>query len=190
MTGARPGEAVALRWKDTDLEARAISIGRALTRVEGARAFKDPKTRGSRRTLPIPETLASVLRAHRAMQAAQALRLGDHYDREADLVFANELGAPIDLRNLTSRHFKPALERAGLPASLRLYDLRHTHATALLTLGIHPKVVAERLGHASTRMTLDVYSHVLPGMQEEAVRALEQSLIAKLEAGADGTRSK
>ena len=77
---------------------------------------------------------------------------------------------------MVKRHFKPALERAQLSSTIRLYDLRHTHATALLAAGVHPKVAAERLGHSSTRQTLDTYSHVLPGMQEEATRRIEESL--------------
>ncbi len=75
-----------------------------------------------------------------------------------------------------NRHFKPALERAKLPKEVRLYDLRHSHATALLAAGVHPKVAAERLGHATTRQTMDTYSHVLPGMQDEATRLIEDAL--------------
>lgn len=95
-------------------------------------------------------------------------------NRDGDLVFANEAGAPLDLRNVVSRHFKPALKRAKLPETIRLYDLRHSHATGLLAAGVHPKVAAERLGHATTRQTLDTYSHVLPGMQEEATKRIEE----------------
>ena len=101
---------------------------------------------------------------------------GRPYDREADLVFANRRGAPLELRNLAQRHFKPLLAAAKLTKKIRLYDLRHTHATLLMAEGIHPKVAAERLGHATTQLTLDVYSHVLPGMQEEAAAAIEGAL--------------
>jgi integrase len=144
--------------------------------VEGRPAFKEPKTAGSRRALPLPLSLVAVLRDHRKHQAERALKLGPAYDRAADLVFANEVGAPLDLRNVVNRHFKPALEAAELPSTVRLYDLRHSHATALLAAGVHPKVAAERLGHATTRQTLDTYSHVLPGMQEEATRRIEDLL--------------
>ena len=113
---------------------------------------------------------------HRRVQAERSLKLGPAYARELDLVFANEAGRPLELRNITNRSFKPALKAAGIPGSVRLYDLRHTHATLLLAEGVHPKVAAERLGHATTRLTLDTYSHVLPGMQEEATRRIEQAL--------------
>ena len=82
-------------------------------------------------------------------------------------------------RNLLSRHFKPILKRAGLSNSIRLYDLRHTCATLLLLEGVNPKVVSERLGHASITLTLDTYSHVLPSMQEAASEKLENLLFAE-----------
>ena len=82
----------------------------------------------------------------------------------------------MDAHNLVARHFKPALKAAGLPAAVRLYDLRHTCATLLLAAGTNPKIVAERLGHASITLTLDTYSHVLPTMQEEAAGRLEALL--------------
>jgi integrase len=87
-----------------------------------------------------------------------------HYD----LVFAALEDTPLMIRNLVRRHFKPTLTRANLPASIRLYDLRHSCATLLLSAGENKKVVSERLGHAGVTLTLDVYSHVLPTMQEAA----------------------
>lgn len=178
-TGCRPGEAFGLRWQDLDLAAGTLAIRQALTRVDGKPAFGEPKTRGSRRALPLPDSLVASMREHRRAQAAHALKLGSTYNRELDLVFANEVGEPLDARNVVNRHFKPALEEAELPATIRLYDLRHTHATLLLAQGVHPKVAAERLGHATTRQTLDTYSHVLPGMQEEASRMLNEVLFSR-----------
>ena len=105
------------------------------------------------------------------------MKLGRYYRRDLDLVFANDAGLPLNRPNLLKRQLRPLLKAAGLPA-LRLYDLRHTHATLLLAAGIHPKVAAERLGHANTRMTLDVYSHVLPGMQGEATQRLGELLFS------------
>ena len=175
-SGCRPGEALAIRWADLDLETGEVMIQRALTTVDGRPVFGSPKTAGSRRRIPLPSALAGSLVRHRLAQAEQALMLGPVYDRELDLVFANEAGGPLELRNLARRHLKPALKAAKLPVSLRLYDLRHTHATLLLAEGVHPKVAAERLGHATTRMTLDVYSHVLPGMQEGAAKVIERAV--------------
>jgi integrase len=92
-----------------------------------------------------------------------------------NLVFANEIGSPLIRENITRRHFRPIIKAAGLP-NIRLYDLRHTTATLLLVEGIHPKVVAERLGHSSIVLTMDIYSHVLPTMQKTATDALERML--------------
>jgi integrase len=85
----------------------------------------------------------------------------------------------MKLRNLLRRHFKPILKRAGLPDSIRLYDLRHSCATLLLAAGENPKIVSERLGHASIVLTLDTYSHVLPSMQQAATEKLETILFGK-----------
>ncbi len=84
-------------------------------------------------------------------------------------------GQPLDYRTVVRRHFKPLLAKAGLP-NIRLYDLRHTCATLLLSRGEHPKIVGERLGHSSTTLTLDTYSHVLPDMQHRAAEKLEETL--------------
>ena len=94
-----------------------------------------------------------------------------------NLVFTASTGQPVQYRNLIRRHFKPLLEKAGLPENTRLYDLRHTHATLLLGQGVHPKIVSERLGHATISLTLDTYSHVLPDMQREVVDKLEALLL-------------
>jgi integrase len=93
-----------------------------------------------------------------------------------DLVFSNSEGMPLLRRNVIKRHYKPALRAAGLPVDARLYDLRHTCATLLLAAGVHPKVVSERLGHSDVTLTLNVYSHVLPGMQADATAQLERRL--------------
>ena len=177
-TGCRPGEAQALRWSDLNLKAEVARIVRALSKEDGRPAFKETKT-GKGRAIPLPRSVVRALAIHRRVQAERAMKLGPAYARDLDLVFANELGLPLDLRNVVHRYFKPIVKKAKLPGNLRLYDLRHTCATLLLAGGVHPKVVAERLGHASTRMTLDVYSHVLPGMQEEATAQLGRVLFGE-----------
>jgi integrase len=93
-----------------------------------------------------------------------------------DLIFVTEFGKPINLNSLAYKHFKPILDRAGLP-KIRLYDLRHTAATLALTVGVSPKVVSEQLGHSSAAFTLDVYSHVLPHMQDDAAAKVEAALM-------------
>ncbi len=102
------------------------------------------------------------------------MKLGVAY-QTFDLVFASEIGTPLQHQNLTRRHFKPIRDKASLP-KIRLYDLRYTTATLLLSAGENPEVVSERLGHASIVLTLDTYSHVLPAMQKEATNKLEKLL--------------
>jgi integrase len=116
--------------------------------------------------------MARRIREHRGSQAERLLKIGVR----SELVFSNTEGEPILRRNLARRHFKPALKTAKLPTNLSLYCLRHTCASLLLQAGIHPKVVAERLGHSSTKLTLDIYSHIAPGMQCEAANGLDQLL--------------
>jgi len=82
----------------------------------------------------------------------------------------------MSAKNLTARSFKPLLERAGLPRSVRLHDLRHTCATLLLKAGQHPKFVQELLEHINISITLDTYSHVLPGMGDELADAMDNAL--------------
>jgi integrase len=179
-TGMRPEEYLALQWKDVDLEKGILIVQRALVRHRkgGGWTFTAPKTARSRRNIPIPVSIVSTLIAHKRRQAEERLRAGADYQVN-DLVFATREGTPLSHRNLLKRHFKPILKRAGLPDSIRLYDLRHTCATLLLAANEHPKVVSERLGHASITLTLDTYSHVLPSMQQAASEKLESILFKK-----------
>ena len=176
VTGLRPGEALGLKWSDVDSDQQRIRIQRTLVREENNEwRLDEPKTPRSRRSIVVPASTMDTLRRHRAEQAEERLRKGEEYSGELNLVFANGRGDPLDYRVVVQRHFKPLVKAAGLEP-LRPYDLRHTCATLLLAGGEHPKVVAERLGHSSTVMTMDVYSHVLPDMQEAAADRLEKLL--------------
>lgn len=175
-TGMRPEEYLALKWSDLDLHAGNATVRRTLVwRKGGGWYFGEPKTSRSRRTIPIPRSLVGELADHRRKQAESRLKKGADYQNN-DLVFASGEGTPIILRNLVRRHFQPLLARAKLSLTLRLYDLRHSCATLLLSAGENPKVVSERLGHASIVLTLDTYSHVLPSMQQAATEKLERIL--------------
>jgi len=165
-----------LKWSDIDFEKGRVTIQRTLQwhskKQGGGWYFEETKTKMSRRSVPLPAGMLGQLREHRASQAEALLKLGIR----TDLVFATSEGTPILRRNLVKRHFKPALLEAKLPANISLYAMRHTCATLLLQAGTHPKVVAERLGHSSITLTMDVYSHVMPGMQSEATTQLERLL--------------
>jgi integrase len=174
-SGMRPEEYLALKWSDIDFDKHTATVQRALIwRKGGGWYFSEPKTAKSRRTLPLPESLLIRLKTHKKQQAEAILKLGQSYERN-NFVFTTDEGKPIRYGNLTKRYFHKILEKADLKG-YRLYDLRHTTATLLLSEGVNPKIVSERLGHASIVLTLDTYSHVLPDMQKEASSKLGQVL--------------
>jgi integrase len=169
----------ALRWDDIDFEHGIISVQRSLvwkgySPSEGW-MLVPPKTERGRRQITIPESLTSALLVHKQRQQEAKRKLGTAYE-DNNFVFANRWGRPIFPRQFVRRVFKVALARAGLPKTIRLYDLRHTCATLLLKAGEHIKVVSERLGHANISITLETYAHVLPGMQEGAATKMESLL--------------
>lgn len=177
-TGMRPEEYLGLQWKDVNFENKSVSVRRALVvKKGGGFIFTEPKTKKSRRSIPISNTLIKALKGHRRKQLEERLKLGANY-QTFDLVFASEIGTPLLHGNLLRRHFKPIRDKAKLP-KIRLYDLRHTTATLLLSAGENPKVVSERLGHASIVLTLDTYSHVLPSMQKTATNKMEKLMSGK-----------
>jgi integrase len=174
-TGMRPEEYFGLQWKDVDFELGVLTVRRALVwRSGGGFVFTEPKTSRSRRSIPISTSLVQALRSHRRTQLEDRMKLDTIY-QDFDLVFASEIGTGLMNRNINRRHFQPLLKLAKVPV-IRLYDLRHTTATMLLLLGENPKVVSERLGHASVTLTLDTYSHVLPTMQKTATDKLEKMM--------------
>jgi integrase len=181
LTGCRPEEYLALQWKDIDLESGLVIIQRTLIwrRKGGGWYYGEPKTAKSRRSIPLPFSLVQDLRAHRRAQAEARLKCGPEW-KDYNLVFTTDVGGPLMSQNLFRRHFKPTLKRAELPESIRLYDLRHSCATLLLAAGEHPKVVSERLGHATITLTLDTYAHVLPSMQKAASDRLEALVLGSL----------
>jgi len=180
-TGLRPSEYLGLKWADVDLEQGVINVQRSLhwrSYRSGDWYFGEPKTPRSRRRIPLPVSVSRALIEHRRHQGEERLKAGPEY-KNLDLVFASGEGQPLIRLNIVQKHFKPILERAKLPATLRLYDLRHSCATLLLAANENPKVVSERLGHASITLTMDTYSHVLPDMQQGASDKLEQMLFSK-----------
>ena len=174
-TGMRQGELLGLRWSDIDLEGRTIHIRGSMQATRSGLRIAEPKTASSRRQVMLSSQPVEALRRHRKAQAAERLRLGAGWE-DNDLVFANEVGRPIAAGNLFRGSFEPLLKRAGLPR-MRFHDLRHSAATLLLGEGVHPKIVAEMLGHTRISTTLDLYSHVTPTMQRQAADAFDELLI-------------
>ena len=170
----RMGELLALSWRDVDLEGATLQVKATLQRTRDGFTFAEPKPARSRRQVALTIAAVASLKRHRVVQAEERLRLGIAWE-ENDLVFANEVGRPIEAANLRNRYFWRLLERAGLPR-IRFHDLRHTAATLMLGQGVHPKVVSEMLGHSQISITLDLYSHVTPTMQREAAEAMDAAL--------------
>ena len=173
-TGMRRSELLALRWCDIDLILGEVSVARSLHRLKDGRiVFGSPKTAKGRRMIALPPTASVVLRNHREQQKAIFAILGRPLE-ESDLVFCQTDGHPTLPDTVTHAWIK-LVRRVGLE-HIRLHDLRHTHASLMLKQGIHPKIVQERLGHASIGITLDTYSHVVPGLQAAAAARFDQGL--------------
>lgn len=177
-TGMRQGELLGLQWKDLDLAAGRLSIHRSLQRQKGkGLVFVTPKTSRSRRSVHMGPRLVEVLQDHRRSQLEQGLLAGDHW-QDQDLVFTNATGGPLDPSHQTGV-FKAAVDKASLPP-MRFHDLRHTAATLMLGSGIHPKVVSEMLGHSIVTLTLDVYSHYIPILHDQAATMMDELLAEKV----------
>jgi integrase len=164
-TGMRRSELLGLIWRQVDLEAARLSVVRVAVELGALVTYGEPKTPRSRRQVALDSETARVLRAWRRRQAEERLAFGEGWD-QGDAVFTREDGVPIR-GAWVSRRFAALAATAGLPP-IRFHDLRHSHATLALAAGIHPRVVADRLGHASVKTTLDTYSYAVPALEEEA----------------------
>ena len=169
-TGMRRGELLALRWSDLSPERRQARVVRSLQPTQAGLVFEEPKTRRSRRTVVLPAFLDRYLDAQQRRQNERRRAAADTW-HELGLVIDRGDGAPLNPDTL-STGWARFLRARGLP-KLRFHDLRHAHATLLLMQGVHPKIVSERLGHASIGITLDTYSHVLPSLQNDAANAID-----------------
>lgn len=173
-TGMRRGEALGLRWQDVDLDAGRVAIRQTLGSYGGKLVASPPKTPKSRRGLTLDDVTVGALHSHRIAQAEEALAAGKRVDGSW-LVFARPDGSPLRPDSV-SRRFIALTNAAGLPR-IRVHDLRHTYATIALAAGTHPKVVAERLGHATIAITLDTYSHVLPSLEHDEALRIAQLIV-------------
>ena len=189
-TGLRLGELLALRWSDVDLKGGTLIVRHTLEEVGDVRRLKAPKTKGSKRTVPLHADTVAVLKEHRRRQNELRIKLSRTFSRDDDDVDWTAVWEDNDLV------FPDTTPRTGFPAGrlrspkalgrlfrreaqalgyekLRFHDLRHSHVTHLLLAGVPVKDVSVRVGHASAAMTLDRYAHLLPGSQERAVEALD-----------------
>jgi integrase len=152
-TGMRQGELLGLQWDDVDEESRLLRVRRSLqVGADGRRVMGDPKTKRSRRPVLLTALAIEALRRHRARQRKERETAGELW-QDSQLVFTSPLGKPLSGTDLLRRQFYPLLERAGI-RRVRFHDLRHSTATLLLSLGIHPKIVSEMLGHSQIGITL------------------------------------
>src|SRR6266704_1124159 len=174
-TGMRLGELLGLKWQDINLAESTLQVRRTLSYVNkiGYRE-NEPKTQQSRRLILLPHFVAEELKAHRARQTAERLKLGALWENK-DLVFCDPTGGYLNPTSSVQKNFHAALKKAGLP-NIRFHDLRHSAATLLLGMGVHPKIVQEILGHSNIGMTMNTYSHVLPTMQKEAMEKVNTFL--------------
>lgn len=170
--GLRQGESLGLRWSDVDFDAGTLTVRAALQRIDGTLRLVEPKTETSRRTLSLPSTVATALKAHRDRQAFEQAAFGARWV-DTGLIFTTPKGTGIDGRNLT-RRFKALLQVAGLP-DMRWHDLRHSCASLLLAQRVPYRVVMETLGHSQISLTMR-YSHLVPELRREAADSMERVL--------------
>ena len=177
-TGVRRGELLGLRWQDVSFDKDQIRINQVVKVVknrdgEGNKTkliFGTPKTRSSRRTIPVPENVISILKEYQKQQNEEKMLIGKRY-KDNDLLFCKVDGTPIRPQNFTN-HFKRLLKESGVEKKVRFHDLRHSVASLLLELDQHPKVVQELLGHSVIATTLDIYSHVTLEKKSKATSSL------------------
>ena len=178
--GLRQGEGLGLRWSDIDLDAGTLRVTRALQwiRPQGQRrsvpTLVEPKSRSSRRAVDLPAVALEALRAHRKRWIDERLQLGDKWLNEWDLVFVGPMGEPLNPKTVW-KDYRDVLKSASLPL-IRYHDLRHSCASLLLLHGVPARMVQEILGHSSISLTLGTYSHVLPGLREQAKAAMDAVL--------------
>lgn len=177
LCGLRRGEIAALRWRAIDLVRGELAVAASVEQTSKCIREKETKS-GRARTVAMPSLVVEELRRHRARQTEELLRLGMRQGEDGHVVTRAD-GAPLQPRTLT-HEWTRLFAKTGLPR-IRLHDLRHSHATHMLAAGVHPKIAQERLGHSNISITLDLYSHVMPGMQEDAASRVDATMRAALE---------
>ncbi len=176
----RRGEILGLKWQDVDMQTGLLQVRRILTRIPSKLPGKgyveaEPKTDKGRRSIVLPSFTLEALKQHRIRQLEAKLKARTEW-QDHDYVFCTSIGTHLNPTRDVLDQLKVLLTKAGLP-DIRFHDyLRHSSATMLLSMGIHPKIVQEILGHSQISITMDIYSHVLPTMQKEAMNRLNEAL--------------
>jgi len=176
LLGMRRGEIAALRWKAVDLDTGQLAVIESAEQMNGTVRLKPPKN-GRSRTVALATTITEELHAHRAAQAQELLKLGVRLT-EDHFVCTHADGRMMQPTWIT-HEWIALISETGLPR-IRFHDLRHAHATHMLAGGIHPKIASERLAYSKVGITLDLYSHVMPGMQENAAAQVDAALQAAM----------
>jgi integrase len=177
LGGLRRGEIAALRWRQVDLAGAQLAVVQSAEQTRDGVRYKEPKS-GRARTIALSATLVTELRTHRVRQAQELLQVGSRLSDD-DFVVTQADGTPLRPHSLGQEWVRFLARNGSLPR-IRFHDLRHAHATHLLSSGVHPKVASERLGHSKVGITLDLYSHVLPNMQADAAAVVDGALQAAL----------
>jgi integrase len=186
-TGLRRAELAGLRWVDVDFEVGRVSPRRPRVVVDYAVVESDAKTPKGRRSLALDPVTFATLKAHRVRQAEEKTIVGPGY-QDSGLVFTMPDGSPIHPQRI-SAWFVQHTRAAGLPR-IRLHDVRHSYATAALAAGVSPKVISQRLGHATIAITMDTYSHIIPGLDEQAAETVARLILGDGEPGVDLSANK
>ena len=173
LCGLRRGEIAALRWRNINLGAAQLAVTESAEQTRAGVRYKKPKS-GKGRTVALSARVVNELRSHRVQQAQELLKLGVPLTDDA-LVVAQADGCPLQPRSITRQWLTLLSNNKTLPR-IRFHDLRHAHATHMLASGVHPKIASERLGHSKVGITMDLYSHVMPGMQEDAAARVDRAL--------------
>mgnify|MGYP000985135199 CR=1 FL=1 len=172
--GLRRGEVLALRWKDYDAKRKRITINSGIVVSNKEIIVKQPKTKKSRRTITLPESIVAELAKHKARQNEEILAAEEGYWINKDLISPWHTGDYFHPGTF-SDYYGKILESSDLPY-IRFHDLRHTHASLLVYLGVQPKAISDRLGHSGIGITMDTYSHLLPGSGESIAQLLDEKV--------------
>lgn len=175
--GLRRGELLGLLWSDINFEEKTLTVNNNLVQTRNGKITKGPKSESSNRVIELPEGLISILKTHKKRQSENKLKLGKTYDNGGHVCCKDD--GTSYCPGYYSKKFSKFLKDNNLP-HIRLHDLRHSNATLMLKYGVQPKVASNRLGHSSIAITLDLYSHVLSGMQKEVAEKIDMGIFQKV----------